>query len=299
MKIEEDVQQVSSKKKSKLPILGAHESIAGGVYNAILNGERATCETVQMFNKSNSQWKAKELIPEEIDRYFAEIERTGITVACSHSSYLINLASPDKALNKKSFLALKEEVERCNRLRIPNLVFHPGAHMGAGEGRAIAAIARNINRILDGVCDNTVTLCLETTAGQGTTIGRTFEELASIIELVEDKDHVGVCMDTCHVFAAGYPITEPKDFKKTMNAFDDVIGLGQLKVIHLNDSKKEIGSRRDRHEHIGEGMIGIEAFRNFLNDRRLKKIPMVLETPKDETLSDDVRNLKLLRSLIK
>ncbi|MCB2231111.1 deoxyribonuclease IV [bacterium] len=291
--------KTDSSKTGKKPVLGAHESIAGGVFNAILNGERATCETVQMFNKSNSQWRAKVLTTEEVDRYFAEIERTGITVACSHSSYLINLASPDKALNKKSRLALKEEVERCNTLKIPNLVFHPGAHVGSGEEAGIARIAENMNRILSEVTDNTVTLCLETTAGQGTTLGRTFEELASMIDLVEDKDHVGVCMDTCHIFAAGYPITDPRDFKRTIKAFDNVIGLDKLNVIHLNDSKKEFGSNRDRHEHIGEGMIGIEAFRNFMNDRRLKKIPMVLETPKDDTLADDVRNLKTLRSLIK
>ncbi len=290
---------MSTKPRTRLPKLGAHESIAGGVFNAILNGERATCDTVQMFNKSNSQWKAKVLTTDEIDRYFAEIERTKITVACSHASYLINLASPDKALNKKSFLALKEEVERCNTLKIPGLVFHPGAHMESGEEKGIAAIARNINRILESVPANTVTLCLETTAGQGTTIGHTFEQLRAIIDRVDDRAHVGVCLDTCHVFAAGYPLSDPKDFKSTLKTFDTVIGLDKLKVIHLNDSKKGLGSRRDRHEHIGDGEIGIEAFRNVVNDRRLRKIPMVLETPKDDTLSDDIRNLKLLRALIK
>ncbi|MBD3402487.1 deoxyribonuclease IV [candidate division GN15 bacterium] len=280
------------------PALGAHESIAGGVFNAIVRGEQATCDTIQMFNKSNAQWKAKVLTTEEIDRYFEMIERTGITVACSHSSYLINLASPDKALNKKSYLALKEEVERCNLLKVPNLVFHPGAHVGAGEDEGIATIAENINRILGGVKDNGVTLCLETTAGQGSTIGHTFEQLADIIDRVDDKDHVGVCLDTCHIFAAGYPITEPNDYRKTMKSFDTVIGLDRLKVIHLNDSKKEFGSRRDRHEHIGEGMIGIGAFKNIVNDRKLRKVPMVIETPKGDDLAEDIANLRTLRSLI-
>ena len=286
-------------RKKTGPALGAHESIAGGVFNAITRGEQATCDTIQMFNKSNAQWKAKLLTTDEIDKFFSMIEQTGITVACSHSSYLINLASPDKALNKKSYLALKEEVERCTVLKIPNLVFHPGAHVGAGENKGIATIAKNINRILDGVSDNTVTLCLETTAGQGSTIGHTFEQLAEIIDRVEDREHIGVCLDTCHIFAAGYPITEPRDYKKTMKSFDDVIGLDRLKVIHLNDSKKEFGSRRDRHEHIGEGMIGIGAFKNIVNDRKLRKVPMVIETPKGDDLAEDIQNLRTLRSLIK
>lgn len=277
---------------------GAHESIAGGVFNAISRGQTATCDTIQMFNKSNAQWKAKALSADEIDKYFALIEETGITVACSHSSYLINLASPDKALNKKSMLALKEEVERCNVLKIPNLVFHPGAHVGSGLENGITSIADNINRIFDSIKDNTVTLCLETTAGQGSTIGVTFEELAAIMAQVEDKEHVGVCVDSCHIFAAGYPISDPKEYKQTMKQFEDVIGLDKLRVFHLNDSKKEFGSRRDRHEHIGKGFIGLEGFRNIVNDKRLKHIPMVLETPKGDDLQEDIENLKVLRSLV-
>ena len=277
---------------------GAHESIAGGVFNAIKRGQTATCDTIQMFNKSNAQWKAKVLTTSEIDKYFALIEETGITVACSHSSYLINIASPNPALNKKSMLALKEEVERCNLLKIPNLVFHPGAHVGSGLENGIKAIAENINKIFDSVKDNGVTLCLETTAGQGSTIGVTFEELAAIMAQVDDKDHVGVCVDSCHIFAAGYPISDPKEYKQTMKQFDDVIGLDKLRVFHLNDSKKEFGSRRDRHEHIGKGFIGLEAFRNIVNDKRLKHIPMVLETPKGDDLKEDIENLKVLRSLV-
>jgi deoxyribonuclease-4 len=278
---------------------GAHESIAGGVFNAVSRGRTATCDTIQMFNKSNAQWKAKVLTTGELDKYFALIEETGITVACSHSSYLINIASPDKTLNKKSMLALKEEIERCNLLKIPNLVFHPGAHVGSGLEAGIAKIAENINTIFDRVADNSVTLCLETTAGQGSTIGVTFEELAAIMAQVDDKDHIGVCVDSCHIFAAGYPISDPKEYRQTMKQFDAVIGLDKLRVFHLNDSKKEFGSRRDRHEHIGKGFIGLEGFRNIVNDPRLRKIPMVLETPKGDDLKEDIENLRVLRSLVK
>lgn len=281
------------------PLFGAHESIAGGIYTAIERGVKATCDTLQLFNKSNSQWKAKTLTDEEVARYFELQEETGITVACSHSSYLINIASPVPALNEKSFLSLKEEVVRCNLLKIPNLVFHPGSHVGSGEAEGIRQIILNVNRLFDQVKDNTVTLCLETTAGQGSNLGYSFEQLAAIIEGVEDKDHIGVCMDSCHIFAAGYPISDPKDYRKTMKSFNDIIGIDRLCVLHLNDSKKPLGSKRDRHEHIGKGEIGIDAFRNIVNDRRLRKIPMIIETPKGDDLAEDRQNLKLLRSLVR
>lgn len=280
-------------------IFGAHESIAGGVFNAIERGQKATCDKIQIFNKSNSQWRAKKLETKEIDLYFEAMEATGVTVATSHSSYLINIASPDKALNKKSYLSLKEEMERCNLLRIPNLVIHPGSHVGSGEEKGLKAIARNIDKMLKELKENEVTLLLETTAGQGSNLGYSFEQLAFIIDRVDDSDHIGVCLDTCHIFAAGYPISEVKDYRKTMKQFDEIIGLERLKIIHMNDSKKEFGSKRDRHEHIGKGHIGIEAFRNFVNDKRLRKVPMILETPKEDDLKDDIKNLKLLRSLVK
>ena len=280
-------------------ILGAHESIAGGVFNAVIAGQKATCDTVQMFNKSSNQWRAKPLGKDEIDEFFRQIEATGVTASVSHTSYLINVASPDPALNEKSYLALKEEVERCETLKIPNLVFHPGSHVGSGEVPGMNRIAENMNKIFAAIPDGQVTLLLETTAGQGSNLGCTFEQLAYMIDKVEDKARVGVCLDTCHIFAAGYPIIDPKDYKKTMKQFDDVIGLDKLRVIHLNDSLKEFGSKKDRHEHIGKGHIGLEGFRNLLNDKRLKKIPMVLETPKDEELTEDIENLKVLRSLVK
>jgi deoxyribonuclease-4 len=279
-------------------IFGAHESIAGGVYNAIARGKDATCDAIQIFNKSNNQWRAKKLTPEEIDKYLAAIEETGVTVACSHSSYLINIGSPDDALQTKSRNSLQEETERCNLLKVPNLVFHPGSHVGSGEEPGMDRIAENRNQVLSSIPDNSVTLCLETTAGQGSNLGYTFEQIAYIMDRVEDKAHVGVCLDTCHIFAAGYAITDPKDYKQTVNSFDDIIGLDNLKIVHTNDSKTEFGSKKDRHEHIGEGHIGIEAFENFVNDKRFNEIPFILETPKGDDLAEDIENLEKLRSLI-
>jgi deoxyribonuclease-4 len=280
-------------------IFGAHESIAGGVYNAITRGQEATCDAIQIFNKSNNQWRAKKLVTDEIDQYLAAIEETGVTVACSHSSYLINIGSPDDALQTKSRNSLQEETERCNMLKVPNLVFHPGSHVGSGEEPGMDRIAENTNKVLAEIPDNTVTLCLETTAGQGSNLGYTFEQIAYMLDRVDDKDHVGVCLDTCHIFAAGYAITDPKDYKKTIKAFDEIIGMDNLKIVHTNDSKTEFGSKKDRHEHIGEGLIGIQAFENFVNDKRFKDIPFILETPKGDDLTDDVENLAKLRSLVK
>lgn len=277
---------------------GAHESIAGGVFNAIYFGQKATCDTVQLFNKSNNQWRAKKLGAEEVDKFLAAQKETGVSVACSHAGYLINLASPDKALNQRSYGSFQEEMERCNLLKITNLVVHPGSHVGTGEEEGMNRVAENLNKLFEILRDNTVTVCLETTAGQGSNLGYSFEQIAYMIDRVKDKSHIGVCMDSCHVFAAGYPLIDSKDYKKTMKSFDEVIGLDKLKVMHLNDSKKGLGSKVDRHEHIGKGEIGLEGFRNIVNDRKLAKIPMVLETPKDEDLKEDIENLKILRGLV-
>ncbi|MFZ5981581.1 MAG: deoxyribonuclease IV [Candidatus Zixiibacteriota bacterium] len=280
-------------------LLGAHESIAGGLEQAVYRGRQATCDTIQIFTKANNQWQAKRLGTDEIDLFFRAIEETGVSVACAHTSYLINIASPDKTLNQKSYISLKEELTRCALLEIPCLVLHPGSHVGSGEETGLNRVVDNINRLYADLSDHRVTLCLETTAGQGTNLGSTFEQLAYLIDRVEDKKRIGVCLDTCHIFAAGYPLSEPTDYRKTMNRFERVIGWKYLKVIHLNDSLKEFASRRDRHEHIGDGFIGREGFRNLLNDFQLKKIPMILETPKGEDLKEDIRNLEILRSLIK
>ena len=279
-------------------IFGAHQSISGALCRAIERGQQATCDTVQIFNKSNNQWRAKKLVPKEVDDFFKSIETIGIGVACSHNSYLINLASPNPELEDKSLKSFIVELERCNLLHIPNLVFHPGSHVGSGIEIGLDRIATNLNRTFEEVADNSVTLCLEATAGQGTNLGHRFEELAYIIDRVDNASQIGVCLDTCHIFAAGYPISETEDYLKSMTEFDDIVGFDRLKIVHVNDSKKELGSRVDRHEHIGKGEIGLEGFQNFVNDARFREVPMVIETPKEDDLTEDIENLKVLRSLV-
>lgn len=277
--------------------LGAHVSIAGGVYNAPQNGKEATCDVVQIFTRSSNQWKAKPLSDEDAQMFAKAQKETGVNVACAHDSYLINLASPDKALFQKSYDAFFEEMKRCDFLNIPYLVMHPGSHVGSGEETGLKKIAGAFNKIFEADLDGRVIICLETTAGQGTNLGYRFEQLAEIIDLVENKNRMGICLDTCHIFAAGYAISTEKNYFATIKTFNDILGLNRLKVIHFNDSKKEFGSKVDRHEHIGQGFIGKEPFGFFLNDRRLSHIPMILETPK-ESAAEDIANLKLLRSLI-
>jgi deoxyribonuclease-4 len=280
-------------------LLGAHMSISGGAFNAPLAGKKATCDTIQIFTKSSNQWRAKPLGDEEISRFFEEQKSTGVTVACAHDSYLINLASPDAELYNKSIDAFGIELERCAVLQIPNLVMHPGSHVGSGEEAGLKRIAESFNKLFNRLSDNKTVVCLETTAGQGTNLGYRFEQLAQIMEMVEDKDRMGICLDTCHIYAAGYPLKDEKEYKATIKEFDTILGLERLKVIHLNDSKKSFGSKVDRHEHIGQGELGLEPFRHLLNDRRMAKIPMILETPKGEELLEDIENLKILRSLVK
>jgi deoxyribonuclease-4 len=278
---------------------GAHESIGGGLSSAVYRGQQATCDTIQLFNKSSNQWQAKELREEEVEPFLAAIDETGVTVACSHTSYLINIASPDPDLEARSCESLAEELARCDLLEIPHLVLHPGSHVGTGAAAGVERVARNLDRLFAAQPDNQVTLCLETTAGQGSHLGCTFEELAGIIDRIEAQERVGVCLDTCHLFAAGYPLADLEDYRRTMAQFAEIIGLERLKVIHLNDSQTPLGARRDRHEHIGKGEIGLEAFRHIVNDPRLKNIPMIIETPKGEDLAEDIENLRVLRSLVK
>ncbi len=284
--------------KSTNNLLGAHMSIAGGVFNAPAHGREATCEVIQIFTKSNNQWKAKPLTDEDVRKFLDAQSETGVSVACAHDSYLINLASPKDDLYQKSCDAFAEEMQRCDLLGVANLVMHPGSHVEEGEEYGLQRVADAFNTIIDNDPDGKVTICIETTAGQGTNLGHTFEHMAQIIDLVEAKDRFGVCLDTCHIFAAGYPMATEKDYKKTIKQFNDIIGLDRLKVIHMNDSKKEAGSRVDRHEAIGQGFIGAEPFGFFLNDKRLKKVPKILETPK-KSPAEDIENLNRLRSLIK
>ena len=278
--------------------LGSHMSIAGGVFNAPVLGQKATCDVIQVFTKSSNQWKAKPLTDEDIKKFFDAQKETGVRAVCAHDSYLINLASPDKELHQKSYDAFKIELERCHILKIPYLVMHPGSHVGSGEESGLKKMAESFNRLFDELPENKTIVCQETTAGQGTNLGYKFEHLAKIVDMVEDKKRMKVCLDTCHIFAAGYPLQDEKDYKKTMKEFNQILGLKNLKVIHINDSKKPFGSRVDRHEHIGEGYLGLDPFRHVMNDNRLKKIPKILETPKGQDAAEDIENLKKLRSLI-
>lgn len=273
-------------------------SIEGGVFNAPLRGKEVGCDVIQIFTKNNNQWKSKKLTDKEITAFKNNLNKTGIKAVASHDAYLINLASPKKDVYEKSLDAFYDEMERAEELGLPYLVFHPGAHLGEGEGAGIKQIADSINLLLSKSKSNNLMLLLEATAGQGTHIGWRFEQLAKIINLIEQKEKMGVCIDTCHIFAAGYDITTEEGYTKTFDEFDRIIGLQRLKLFHLNDSKKELASRVDRHEHIGKGMLGLKAFKMLLNDERFKDIPMILETPKEKDMKEDKRNLKVLRNLI-
>lgn len=286
---------------TKMPPIGAHMSIAGGYYKAVEAAAEVDMNVVQLFCKNNNQWRAKEITDKDVSLFQDALAKHKVNAPLCHASYLINLASPKPELWEKSVEGLRIEMLRCEQLGIPNLVFHPGAHMEATLEEGIERIVKAIDELHHKLPDCPVTLLLETTAGQGSSIGHKFEHLQSILEGVKAGERVAVCLDTCHIFAAGYPISEEKDFKATFKDFNKLIGFDKLRAIHLNDSKKDLGSRVDRHDHIGEGKIGIEAFRHMLNDRRFKKIPMYLETPKGEEdgVQNDAKNLATLKSLIK
>lgn len=279
-------------------LVGAHMSIAGGIHNAFAHAERAGCRTLQVFLKNSNQWKGKVLAEEDRRLYLEAEMRSGIRPVVAHNSYLINLASPDPDLNRKSLDAFVEELERANFLGISSVIFHPGAHMGAGEKKGIERVARALNRALDRT-GPPVRILLENTAGQGSSLGHRFEQLASILERINDAERVGICLDTCHTFAAGYDIRTEDGYRKTMTEFDRLIGVGRISVFHVNDCKKDLGSRVDRHTHIGKGHIGLEAFRCLVNDRRFARVPKILETPKGEDLKEDKMNLATLRGLVR
>lgn len=280
--------------------LGAHMSISGGPYRALERARDLEMEACQIFTKNERQWAAKPLDPAAAARFAEELSVSGIEARhlVAHDSYLINLASPDEAMWEKSRLAFRDELDRCDQLGVPFLVTHPGAHLRTGEAAGIARVAEAINRILGERPDGATVILLETTAGQGTALGRTFEELAAIIDRVEDQNRVGVCLDTCHVFVAGYDLRTPETYAATMAVFDRVIGLDRLRAVHLNDARKELGSRVDRHAHIGEGEIGLDGFRALLNDPHLSGLPGILETEKGDDGEEDRRNLATLRGLV-
>lgn len=279
-------------------LLGAHFSIAKGLHNALYEAKAFNCNTLQIFTKNANTWKERTLLQDEIDLFEQAKERTGIRIIASHTSYLINLAADEKRKYIMSCNALGQELARSSMLGIPYVVLHPGFHVGRGEKEGIRRIAEGLNEIFAKTPALRTRLLLETVAGQGTSVGYTFEQLASIIDRVEKKERVGVCLDTCHIFAAGYDIRTDSSYRRTVDEFDTIIGLKNLYLIHLNDSKKDLNTRVDRHEHIGEGFIGLKAFEYFMNDKRFFNIPKIIETPKEENGDGlDSMNLKRLRGL--
>jgi len=284
----------------KGPRLGAHMSIAGGVDKALLRGEEVGCDAMQIFTKNNNQWRAAPLTERVIEAYKTNRRRVGIDPILAHDSYLINIASPEKDLYRRSLEALRIEVARAAALEIPYLVIHPGAHLGSGEAEGIKRIVEALETVLEGPQASPVMICLETTAGQGSSLGYRFEHLAAIRGGVTRQERVGICVDTCHIFAAGYEIRSQKAYEETMRQLHSLIGLDHVTCVHLNDSRRELGSRVDRHAHIGQGQIGLEGFRLLINDPRLQHIPMILETPKGEDpVAADRRNLAILRRLVR
>lgn len=286
--------------------LGAQISVAGGLFKAFERASEVGCETMLIFTKSNRQWEAKPLTEEDITSFKEESAAyEQITPIAVHASYLINVASPDEDLWEKSYQALKLEVERCGALDIPFITFHPGSYMKSGEEAGLEEISRALKRLVDETSSSApnTTICLETMAGQGTNLGSRFEHLALLLEKSGPNERLGVCFDTCHVFAAGYDIRTPEAYASTMDEFERIIGLDQIKVFHFNDSKFELGQQKDRHAHIGEGFIGLEGFANFVNDPRWENHAAHLETPKTEKDEDgnevemDPVNLSALKSL--
>ena len=287
-----------SKKSSVL--LGAHFSIAGGLENALKDAKAHGCNTCQVFTKNANTWRERILSTEEIERFLVYQKKSGVQKIASHMSYMINLATPDIGSRKKSCEALARELCRSHSLGLQYVILHPGSHKGTSEEEGIKRISESLQTVLSDASETRPMLLLETTAGQGDHLGRRFEQIAAMIDRIREKSRVGVCLDTSHIFAAGYDIRTKAAYEKTLAEFNAVIGLEHLKFIHLNDSKKELGSRVDRHTHIGDGFIGKTAFQLIMNDTRLQKIPKVIETPKEKGKTDwDAINLERLRKLVK
>jgi deoxyribonuclease-4 len=280
--------------------LGAHMSMAGGYDRAVRAAYAFGFATVQLFTKNNNQWTAPPLTDAQADAFRQALEETGVGDPVAHTSYLINMASPDDVLWKRSIDAMVVEVERCARLGIADLVVHPGAHVGSGEAAGLKRVAEALDRVIEATAESAVTIDLETTAGQGTCLGHRFEHLQTILELAADRSRLGVCVDTCHIFAAGYPLDTRERYDEMVNDLDRSVGLERVRVWHLNDSRRELASRVDRHAGIGAGCIGLEPFRFLVNDARFRSLPMILETPKgiEEGEELDARNLRALRQLV-
>lgn len=281
-----------------MPLFGAHMSIAGGCHNALLAAQAYGCTTVQLFTKNSNQWNARDLTAEEISLFRRTLRQTRLRFPMAHDSYLINLASPDETLYRRSIEAFVEEMNRAEQLRLRYLVMHPGAHVDSGEDAGLRRVAAALDEVHARCANYRVRILIETTAGQGSNLGHRFEHLARILSLVAVPERLGICFDTCHVFAAGYALSPLKEYQATMRAFQATVGLTRIKAFHVNDSLRELGSRVDRHAHIGRGQMGLEPFRYLVGDPRFRHRPMVLETPKEDGETDmDAVNLAVLRDL--
>jgi len=276
--------------------LGAHLSIAKGFDHAVYEAQSLGCNTLQIFTKNANTWKEREVSDPELKRFHQAKHETGIQIIASHTSYLINLASEEPEIRKKSIQALKTEMIRSCQLELSYVVIHPGAHKGAGVNQGLNRIAESLNTIFDQLTTNIPLLLLETTAGQGSSLGSCFGHLSTIMEKVIRSEKLGICMDTSHIFAAGYDIRTDESYNHTMKAFNSTIGFQHLHLFHLNDSKKDIGSGIDRHEHIGRGFIGTDAFRRIMNDPKFINVPKIIETPKENNM--DQVNLNLLKMMV-
>ena len=276
-------------------LLGAHISTRGGLHTVFDRAAEISASAIALFAKNGNQWKGKAMTDEDIAVFS---EKRTVRPVFTHASYLINLATTNPEFHRKSIEAMIDELDRAERLGIHAVVLHPGAHMGAGVDAGIEQIARSLDQIHAAIPNHNVVTLLETAAGQGSCLGCTFEELGRIIALVDDRQRVGICFDTCHVFASGYEFRNRDDYERTIDALEADVGIANVGAFHLNDSKKPLGSRVDRHQHIGDGEIGVEAFRLLLNDERFRGIPKLLETPKPVEHESDRKNLTLLRGLL-
>jgi len=280
--------------------IGCHISIAGGIDNSVVRAVELDCNTMQIFSKNASTWREKILKKDEVENFRENLKKSNINPVFIHASYLVNLASPSDELYFKSINAFVEEMKRVDILLTePYLIVHPGAHTGAGEEYGIQRIIRALNIILEKSAglDLKTMILLEDTAGSGTHLGYTFGQLKRMMEGAKDRKRIGICFDTCHAFAAGYDLSHQKGIEQTLEEIDKYLGLEQLKVIHLNDSKFSLGSRKDRHMHIGKGYIGLEGFKVLVNHKYLKDLPFILETPKYDE-KDDLKNINLVKSLV-
>lgn len=283
-----------------MPPLGAHMSIAGGYYKAVELAYAAGCDCVQLFSKNNNQWRAKAITDDDAARFRAALAQTGVSHPLVHDSYLINMASPDDVLWTKSIEAFQVELLRAEQLGVPYVVTHPGAFTTSSEAEGIQRVIEALDRVHQETGGIRAQVLLENTAGQGSCLGWKFEHLAAMISGVKSPELVGVCIDTCHTLAGGYPLQAADEYEATIGELDRIVGLGKVKAIHVNDSKQGLGSRVDRHEHIGRGKLGLEAFRHLVNDPRFAATPMYLETAKEQEDGEemDVVNLRTLRGLI-